>query len=302
MWAERIILARNRARPLPRRGRRSYRPGVIAPPSSLVPPRRLGALLSERRRRDRRSLEDVAASSPFTAAELVELEAGDRRLDDVVVTALLAAYDVEPDALVPSRVELVVDVDEGRIVAGSRSRSVDAPTADEVLASYLSLVWTMRDAEPGAPLVLRDADVDVLSRALGLPRTVVADRLHGLMAEPAGDVHHRVGGLRGRVLVPLVGAVVAVTAIGTLVLVSRSDEHRGAPEPPPTVTAEPAPEVGPASVQTPGEGLVVQGEGIPAAELPPGAVNLGEAQTAVRDPDGSVTQYATPAEEDTPRP
>jgi hypothetical protein len=287
-----------RGRTLPRGGRRSYRPGVIAPPSSLVPPRRLGALLFGRRRRAGRSLDDVAASSRFTAVELTELEAGDLRLDDGIVIEALAAYGVEPDDLVPPRVELVVDLDEGRIVAGPRSRSVAAPTADEVLAGYLSLVCTMRGAEPGTPVVLRHADVDVLSRALGLARTVVAGRLAELMAEPAGEVHRRVGGLRDRVVVPLVGAVVAVTAIGTLVLVSRGDDDWGTPGPAPTVAAA---ELGPASRQTPDDGMVVQGEGIPASELPAGAVNLGEAQTAVRDADGSVIQYPTPGDEDPPR-
>jgi transcriptional regulator with XRE-family HTH domain len=276
---------------------------VIAPPLSLVPPRRLGALLADRRRQSGRSLDDIASSSPFTATELATLEAGDRPLDDATVTAVLAAYGVEPDAAVPSRTELVVDLDEGRIIAGSRSSTVDAPTADEVLASYLSLVYTMRNAEPGTPLVLRDADVDVLSRALDLTQVAVERRLHDLMAEPTAAVRGRVGGLRARVLVPIVGVVVAVTAVGALVLVARSDDGQPAPAPAPAVaTADDQVQLGPSSVQTPDDGQVVQGEGIPADELPPGAVNLGEAQTAVRNPDGSVSQFPTPTDDGTPQP
>jgi hypothetical protein len=159
----------------------------------------------------------------------------------------------------------------------------------------------MRNAEPGTVLVLRDADVAVLSRALDLTRTAVERRLHDLMAEPTGEVRRRMGGLRARVLVPVVGVVVAATAVGVLLLVARGDDDQPAPAVT-TADAEAEAELGPASVQTPGDGQVIQGEGIPAAELPPGAVNLGEAQTAVRNPDGSVSQFPTPPDDGTPAP
>ncbi len=274
---------------------------MIAPPLSLVPPRRLGTLLASVRTDEGRSLDDVARSSPFGVDDLAAIEAGTRPLDDDAVAALLDAYRLEPDAVVPVRTELVVDLDDGRIASGASAREVAAPTADEVLTTYLSLVYTMRNATPGTPLVLRDADVDVLSRALDLAHPEVEHRLHDLMAEPQGAVRRRMGGLRARVLVPVAGMVVAATAIGTLLVVARSDDGDSTPAPattdadtPVIVTSDEPARVGPASVQTPEGGLVVEGEDIPAAELPPDAANVGQAQTAVRNPDGSVSQFPTP--------
>jgi hypothetical protein len=126
-----------------------------------------------------------------------------------------------------------VDLDHRRLRAGEHESPLPAPTADEVLATYLSLVYTMRHASPGTPVSLRDADIAVLSRVLDLTSVDVETRLVDLMADPEQHVARRHRWLRARVLVPAAGVLVAATALGSLVLVNGSTD----PAPPATTTA-----------------------------------------------------------------
>ena len=214
----------------------------------------------------------------------------------------------------------MIDLDERVLAAGGEERSLagKAPTADAVLASYLSLVYTLRHAEPGTPIVLRESDVDVLARVLDLGRPTVASRLHQLMIEPAGEVRRRSRLLRGRVLVPLAGVVVAATAVGALLLV-QADEGQNVVTEPGAAALEPAfvmtnPDgtttpvyigdnldpadlppgavaLAPATQQYPDGVTVVNGEGQTApASLPENEVWVGDPQVAVQNADGSVTQ------------
>jgi hypothetical protein len=242
----------------------------------------------------------LASRSRFAVDDLAFIEAGERALTDLDVDDLLTVYGVDASSLVPERSQLVVDLDDRVLQAGPARRPMAAhtPTADEVLATYLSLVYALRHAQPGSPLTLRDADLAVLSLALELSETDIERRLHELMVDGDGTLDQGVSRLRSRLLLPVVGVIVAVTAAGTLLLVQATGDDTDAT---PLVVDAPGAQLGPASfeIRDPdgGEGLhVVVGEGIPADELPAGAVNLGVAQVAERQPDGSVTQSARTAE------
>lgn len=207
---------------------------------TIVPARRLAHLLAEARRADDQTLDALAARAggTFTVRDLLALEAATYPLDDDTVRRAVELYGVDPGVLAPERSRLVIDLDERRLRAGPHETTIGAPTADEVLATYLSLLYTMRHATPGTPLPLRDADISVLSRALELASTDVESRLVDLMADPDGAVDRRHRWLRRRVLVPAAGVLIAATAIGSLVLVSGSTE----PVPvtgPPVVTEQP---------------------------------------------------------------
>lgn len=196
--------------------------GTIA----VVPARRLAQLLAEARRHHDESLTTLAERSAgaFSRGDLLALEAGVHPLDDETVRQAVELYRVDPGVLTPERSRLVVDLDEGRLRAGAHVQPLGAPTADEVLTTYLSLVYTMRHATPGTPLPLRDADISVLSRVLELTSTDVETRLVDLMADPDDHVGARHRWLRRRVLVPAAGVLVAVTALGSLVLVNASGD------------------------------------------------------------------------------
>lgn len=200
-------------------------PGVKTASLTLLPPLRLGALLSQRRVVSGRSLAEVASGGHLGEDDLAAVERGDLRLSDDQLDAVLDAYRMTADELIPARSQVVVDLDRGQLLVAEELASIDpaAPTADEVLAAYLSLVYTLRHAEPGTPLVLRQFDVAVLSRSLRLAEPDVEARLAGLMRRPSAELSllHRL--LRHKVVVGAVGAAVIAAGVGT-VLVLRADD------------------------------------------------------------------------------
>jgi transcriptional regulator with XRE-family HTH domain len=283
---------------------------VNEPVLTLVPPRRLGELLAAARAERAASLDEIATATSLSPEDLARVEQGDRLLADGEAVEVLAAYGVAGGELVPERAELVVDLREQTLAAGGEVRTLagEAPAADEVLASYLSLVYTLRRTAAGTPIVLRDADVAVLATVLRLARGDVEHRLQDLMDEEGdGEVARRMGLLRHRLLLPVAGVVVAVTAVGALLLVPRTTGEDGPAAPPSTISASTAPtapdpavdeepaELGPAVVQTPDEQVVI-GNDVPLEQIPD--VGLAPAQGAIANPDGSVTQY-TVAPDDT---
>jgi transcriptional regulator with XRE-family HTH domain len=264
---------------------------VTTAPLALVPTWRLGSLLHDARERHGRTLDEVAAASDrFDASGLADLEAGARPLSDDDLQYVVSLYGVDPDALVPGRTDLVVDLDENRLATAGHTQPLagTAPTADEVLASYLSLVYTLRSATPGTRVPLRDADLDVLARALALASPEVEHRLEGLMAHPTVELETQSRLLRARVLVPAAGILVAITVAGALIVSSRSDHTTPAP-PPAVVSILPPPVV---TTLPP----VVHGDGLNGNDIPAGDVGLGDAQVATRDANGNVVQSDRPAD------
>ena len=246
--------------------------------TAIVPARRLANLLAEARRHGDLSVAELArrADGRFSAQDLLALEGATYALDDDVVRAAVTLYGVAPGVLAPERSQLVVDLEERRLRAGPHEQDLGAPTADEVLTTYLSLVYTMRQAVPGTPLALRDADIAVLGRVLELTGTDVEDRLVDLMADPDGSVDRRQRWLSRRVLVPAAGILVAATAIGGLILVSGSSDPVG---PAPVVTVAPGAEVIPPVV------VERNPDGTPGPQVPV-QVEIGDAIVMERDPSG----------------
>jgi transcriptional regulator with XRE-family HTH domain len=195
------------------------------------------------------TLAEVADRCPLDVAALESIEAGETPLTEASLDVVLRAYGTTLEQLLPARKQVVLDLDEGRLLVAEEAVELqDVPTADEVLGAYLSLVYTLRHAEPGSAVVLRGFDVAVLAKALDLAEPEVENRLEGLMSSPSAEVGRLTRLFRSKLALPIAGAVVVATALGT-VLVLRNDER---PAPPPTGvsrTEVPAPEVGPAAVQ-----------------------------------------------------
>ncbi len=281
---------------------------VNATELSLVPSWRLGSLLRRQREAAGRTVDQVAGGSPtWSAADLLAIEHGDANLTDGDILAVVELYGVDPDELLPGRHELVVDLDQCELAAAGHTQALagTAPTADEVLASYLSLVYTLRSATPGTPLSLRQGDLDVLSRALALATPEVEHRLRDLMVEPATEIHRRSSLLRARVLLPAAGVLVALCVGGALVVSSQSSS---------SPTPKPAARIGTAEVQErnadgsagpqhtrapdvsasyPADPPVVTGNSISADQIPPGGVGLVPAQSVTRSTVASSTTTTT---------
>ena len=284
---------------------------VTTAPLALVPTWRLGSLLRDARQRTGRTIDEVAAASDrFDASGLADLEAGARPLTDDDLQHVVSLYGVDPDSLVPGRSDLVVDLDENRLATAGHTQPLagTAPTADEVLASYLSLVYTLRSTAPGTRVPLRDADLDVLARALALATPDVERRLEGLMANPTVELETQSRLLRARVLVPAAGILIAITVAGALIVSSRSDTKPATPPavvstlPTPVVTTlppvavDPNVQIGGAETQVPGSPPVLNAEGLSGSDLPAGSIGIGDAQVAVKDANGNVVQSERPAD------
>lgn len=251
--------------------------------STLVPPRRLGNLLSEARARRGLTLEEAAAMSDgrFSLSTLSSIERGSRPVTDQDARVLAEVYGLESSSLVPARSKLIVDLGEGVLTVDDRTARVGrvAPARDEVLARYLTMVYSMRQAEPGTPLVLRVDDLDVLGRALRVGGQTLAADLDALMANPRDLLGWRSRVLKRRVLIPAAGVLVALMGVGALVLVQGqqpADANEGAPSPSTTllptshagVALDVPTDIGSAVVQerladgTPGPVVIRQGDGV----------------------------------------
>ncbi len=163
--------------------------------------------------------------------------------------------------MVPERSKLVVDLDEGLISIDDHRQRIGRTTLarDEVLARSLTMVYSMRHLEPGAPLTFRVDDLDVLGRALRVgSRTLEAD-LEALIAHPDQILAWRSRVLKRRVLIPAAGVMVALLGVGALVLVQGPEPADAAPKAP--------------------AGLVVPSSAVP--------VDIGSAVVQERLPDGT---------------
>jgi hypothetical protein len=181
----------------------------------------LGSLLRESRVAAGEELADVAArSGHLTAVDLDELEQGARAVDDEMLAEVVDIYGVDGIDLVPQRSRLLIDLDEGLISVDTTQIVVEGPAEpDAVLVRYLALVHRLRGQAVGTKLKIRELDVGVLATALELDDNEIERRLHQLMGDrEAVRVSER--GLRRRLLVPMAGVVVAVTAVGVLLLVA----------------------------------------------------------------------------------
>jgi transcriptional regulator with XRE-family HTH domain len=191
----------------------------------LVPPVRLGRILHDARIDAGDSIDALVSRCGLAYDDTFfdAVESGRAPLDEATVRWLAALYDVKVDQLVPQRARLVIDLEEGSVRIGAAASLIE-PMPDDVLAKYLALVYELRGIRVGAPLKIRELDLDVLSRALTMRSREVRSRLHTLMSgdpEPLEGSRRR---LRGRLVVPVAGILVAVTAVGGLLFERASDD------------------------------------------------------------------------------
>lgn len=197
------------------------------PPELLLPPKRLGGLLAGARVASGFSLDDAARrlGRSWTTLDLLEVETGRRPVLDPDIKVLTELYGIPTTDLIPERSHLVVDLTEGTMAAGDRivTFAGDEVERREVLGQYLAMVYSMRDVRPGTAVPLRTPDLEILEGVLSVPRAQVEAELRDLMVHHGELVEPRLARLRGRILIPVIGVVVAATAAGMLLLVADSD-------------------------------------------------------------------------------
>lgn len=241
---------------------------------TLVPPRRLGTLLRQARIAAGLELEELAARQrELTVVDLDDLEHGRRIVDDSLLTRLVQLYGVEHAGLLPNRSQLVIDLDEGRIAVDQSDVSTGGLVGpDAILARYLALVYHLRELPLGTPIGLRDLDLEVLSTALEIETDDVEERLARLMSDEdaiAADQRR----IRRRMLMPLIGVVIAACSAGVLILVADADEST---DPMPTGVPSTDADVSMPDVTT-GTVETDIGNGGAVADAPTVATRLGDA-------------------------
>jgi len=142
------------------------------------------------------------------------------RLDDRIIGHLVGLYEVHAGPVVPQRSELILDIDRQQLMVGSDTESFASLHSDDVLERYVSLIYRLRGLNYGSDLVLRDRDLEVLSRSLGQSPATVRDNIYGLIAAP--ESVQRAKSVSKATMIAAAGVLVGVTAIGTLVLVGSS--------------------------------------------------------------------------------
>ncbi|MCH7789030.1 MAG: helix-turn-helix domain-containing protein [Acidobacteria bacterium] len=206
-----------------------------------VPGRRLGRLLTESRERAGLTLEDLVQSNSIGLSyiRLIDIEAGRYPMDAGLLESLLDLYGLDSTDLVPERTRLVIDLDEKMLITDTGSADIEqVDNTHHVLTSYLSLIYSLREIEPGAPVPLREVDLAVLAEALSQPTTEIERLLRAMMTPTNTEVVAQVGRIRSRRLLPVAGIVVGATAVGTIIAVgSTTDDLRSNPVDSPAMAA-----------------------------------------------------------------
>lgn len=186
----------------------------------LVPHRRLGAILAQRREMHGYDLSDMARRSmgQFTAADLEAIEAGALILDDARIEALSLIYEFNSMPPSAQRSRLIIADDEDL----PTSLSPDDFTDELVLAvmqRYVALLYLMRSKPVGEILQVRGDDAAMLGHAFNRTETDILAVLERIMEHDTEIVETHAERMRRRLVVPAAGLLVGPTPRGMLVLV-----------------------------------------------------------------------------------
>lgn len=177
---------------------------------TAIPPRRLGRALRTARRACRLRRGAVAAELGVSRQRLIAWERGDERVSEIVAARFVALYGDALTTLVPERQPLRLEL--GRIEVGGKIRILASQARDDVLGSYVELLTALRQSKAGKVVPLRTADLQALADALGRDVVDVEARIVELLhctGEEAAVLHAE---MRRRLLVPVAGLAVGVTA------------------------------------------------------------------------------------------
>lgn len=186
----------------------------------LVPHRRLGVMLAQRRELHGYELSDMARRSmgQFTVAELEAIEAGSVVLDDAKIEALSLIYEFNSMPPSAQRSRLIIADDEDL----PTTLSADDFTEDlilSVLQRYVALLYLMRSKPVGEVLQVRADDAAMLGHAFNRTATDIVAMLERVMEEDTEIVEMHTERMRRRLVVPAAGLLVGPTPLGMLVLV-----------------------------------------------------------------------------------
>ncbi len=201
----------------------------------LVPPRRLGELLTRRRAEMGRPLAEIErqAHGRFSAGDLALFESGAASPTDEQLRHLAGLYGVDLAAIAPQRAVLELDLTECLVSIGNEEERFSPDEDDrEILLRYLAIVYRMRAINPGVVVPARNDDLAMLAMVFSTTPSEMRATLETLMLGERVDLRNRHADLKRRVIVPGLGVLVALTTVGGLLLVRpTSGSHTPTPTP-----------------------------------------------------------------------
>ena len=260
----------------------------ITTTDTLVPPVRLGALLVQKRNSAGFNIKTMAdvSNGAFTATDLELVEQGLVSLTDDDMRSVATLYGLDLRELSSNRAMLEIDRNERRVSIGEATEPFRPGDDDhEIMIRYLALVYRVRDAKPGQVLPARAGDLTVLADVFGTSPEQVRATLEQMMTDSVRELEQRHSLLRRRVIVPAIGALVALTAVGGIILTNRPaiatphHVHIGSAltiDRSPTSTSQPDPAIGTRI----GDALAITAEDSPHAG--PIGPNIGDAVSIQR--------------------
>ena len=195
----------------------------------LVPPRRLGELLTRRRAEMGRSIGEIEQKSlgRFSAGDLAMFETGDASPTDEQLRHLAGIYGVDLSSITPQRAVLELDLTECLVSIGGEEERFSPDEDDrEILLRYLAIVYRMRAINPGVVVPARNDDLAMLAMVFATTPSEMRSTLESLMLGERVNLRTRHAELKRRVIVPGLGVLVALTTIGGLLLVRPTSGSR----------------------------------------------------------------------------
>jgi transcriptional regulator with XRE-family HTH domain len=163
-------------------------------------PKDIGRHLRQVRKQQGLSRTVVARSAGLTRRELAAYERGRSEVPESDLWCLAGSCGVDVSDLLPRRDPLHIAADHSAIGVGDTVRRLRNPAEpDDMLREYLSMIYELRRVPPGAPIPLRQPDLDALADALGGTPESIEARLMQL----AGVSHEEAVRLRTMILPPL---------------------------------------------------------------------------------------------------
>jgi hypothetical protein len=178
---------------------------VTAPQSnklaSFVPTARLAQLLIVARGGMGISLDEMSQrfGERFTVFQLMQLEAATLAINDDDLRAIARAYGLDYTLFAPARGLLRIDLTAMTISIGETESAFEpGSNSTEVLIRYLALLYNLRQANPGEPIVLRDPDLYELAKSFACPVAQIDQALRHLITNNAPDIKAQVKTLKKR--------------------------------------------------------------------------------------------------------
>ncbi len=168
---------------------------------SYVPTARLAELLVAARGGMGISLDEICEvfAGRVTVFQLMQLEASVLTITDEDLRVIAKAYGLDYNLFAPARGLLRVDLANLTISMGESESAFEAVSSStDVLIRYLALLYNLRLAKPGEPIVLRDPDLNELAATFACPPSQIEKVLRHLMINNIPDVKVQVKALTRR--------------------------------------------------------------------------------------------------------